>query len=211
MRILELFAGTGSVGKAAEELGFEVISLDITDRFSKIDILVNIFEWDYTCYQPKHFDIVWASPPCSSFSALQNCLIRTGKGGITREQLENRIYKEGLPLLMKALEIITYLQPKYYFIENPQTGRMKDFLKLPFVDLDYCKFGYVYRKRTRFWTNVPNLETHKCCKKSPCEARGNNTKHPKTIGSKIKNPGLSLADRYSIPHKLVLYLLKSCI
>jgi len=199
MRLLDLFAGTGSVGKVAKELGIEVVSLDITDKYSKVDILIDILEWDYTIYQPKHFDIVWASPPCESFSKLQD----TNKYK-TAEEKKDRIYKEGLPLLYKALEIITYLQPKYHIIENPQTGKMKDYLKLPFVDLDYCKFGFNYRKRTRFWTNVKNLEEVKCSKQSPCESRGNLNKHPIRI---CYYNTTNLNTRYSIPPKLVSYLL----
>ena len=43
MDILELFAGTGSVGKVARELGHKVISLDKdTDADMKTDIL----EWN---------------------------------------------------------------------------------------------------------------------------------------------------------------------
>ena len=203
MKILELFAGTGSVGKVAKQLGYEVTSLDITEKYSKVDILIDILEWDYKIYQPKHFDIIWASPPCDTFSKLQD----TNRHKTAEEKLD-RIYKIGLPLLYKSLEIITYLQPKYYIIENPQTGKMKDFLKLPFVDIDYCKFGFNYRKRTRFWTNIKNLETVKCLKNNPCESRGKTNRHPIRIcyynSSKLK-------ERYSIPSNLIEYLFKSCV
>ena len=64
MRLLELFSGTCSVGKVAEKLGFEVVSLDIKNA----DIECDIMDWDYTTYEPKHFDVIWASPPCTEFS-----------------------------------------------------------------------------------------------------------------------------------------------
>jgi site-specific DNA-cytosine methylase len=65
MRVLELFAGTQSVGKVARELGFEVVSLD---RDMDADIKTDIMEWDFKEYEPKHFDIIWASPPCTEYS-----------------------------------------------------------------------------------------------------------------------------------------------
>ena len=39
MKLLELFSGTGSVGKVAEELGFDVVSLDLKDADINTDIL----------------------------------------------------------------------------------------------------------------------------------------------------------------------------
>ena len=51
---------------------------------------------------------------------------------------------------MKTLEIIEYLTPDYYVIENPQTGLLKEqpfMCGIPFKDIDYCKYGMPYRKR----------------------------------------------------------------
>ena len=73
MRLLELFSGTHSVGKVAESLEYEVVSLDICDykgNFSpthKIDIL----NFDYKMYDKDYFDVIWASPPCVYYSTLQ--------------------------------------------------------------------------------------------------------------------------------------------
>ena len=53
--------------------------------------------------------------------------------------------------------LIEYLKPKYFVIENPQTGLLK---KQPFMnefqydDVDFCKYGMPYRKRTRLWNNL---------------------------------------------------------
>ena len=59
MKVLELFAGTGSVGNVAKEMGFDVVSLD---RDMEADIKTDIMEWDYTFYPNKYFDVIWASP-----------------------------------------------------------------------------------------------------------------------------------------------------
>ena len=58
MKLLELFSGTKSVGKVAEQLGYEVTSLDLKNA----DINTDILKWDYTIYEPQHFDVIWASP-----------------------------------------------------------------------------------------------------------------------------------------------------
>ena len=66
MKVLELFAGSRSVGKAAESLGYEVFSSDITD-FGGIDYVVDILDFDVSKL-PFKPDIIWASPPCTSYS-----------------------------------------------------------------------------------------------------------------------------------------------
>ena len=55
MRVLELFSGTHSVGKVASALGYEVVSLDLSDA----TICCNILEWDYkTAFSEGYFDIM---------------------------------------------------------------------------------------------------------------------------------------------------------
>ena len=66
-RLLELFCGTKSVGRAFEAAGCEVVSLDIVSKFEST-ILCDIRSWDYTTFLPGHFDMVWASPVCTEYS-----------------------------------------------------------------------------------------------------------------------------------------------
>ena len=49
MRILELFAGTGSVGKVFKDWEWEVVSLD---RDMDADIRADIMDWDFRTYEP---------------------------------------------------------------------------------------------------------------------------------------------------------------
>ena len=53
-RLLELFCGTKSVGRAFEAAG-EVVSLDIVSKFEPT-ILCDIRSWDYTTF-PGHFGL----------------------------------------------------------------------------------------------------------------------------------------------------------
>lgn len=198
MKVLELFAGTGSVGKVCEELGYEVVSVDISNKNYEPTFLMSIMDFDYKQYQPQHFDIIWASPPCSTFSNLQSCWIGRGK---TKESIQENINNIGLPLLRKAEEIIDYLQPKLWFIENPQSGKMKDYLTYrKHYDVDYCKYSdWGYKKRTRIWTNKENFINKLC--KLDCNNMLDKTKH-KTMVSGGKS-GTTLAMRYRVPPQLI--------
>ncbi len=65
MRLLELFSGTGSVGKPWREKGHEVISVDIDGRYNP-EIICDIMQWTY-CKSPTP-DVIWASVPCEQYS-----------------------------------------------------------------------------------------------------------------------------------------------
>jgi len=206
MKVLELFSGTGSVAKICDELGWEVYSVDLTDRFYHVDKKIDILEWDYKELDFKP-DIIWASPPCASFSHMLHISKR-------KDEIEKLMVEIGLPLLNKTREIIDYFKPKYYFIENPDTGRMKRFITdLPFYKVCYCMYGYTYRKSTRIWTNVEGFDAKYCNHKGKHDAaigHGRMTDSKcgrykgKTGDVKKKNDIVnSLEQKYSIPPQLI--------
>ena len=108
MRLLELSCGTKSIGNVAEQLGYEVTSLDSKHA----DINTDILNWDYTTYEPKHFEVIWASPPCTEYSR-----------ALTTRTLNINSANQ---IVLKTLKILEYLNPGYYVIENPQTGLLKE-------------------------------------------------------------------------------------
>ena len=144
MKILELFSGTGSVGSVYKVLNWEVVSLDI-DPEAKATITADIRHWDYTVFPKGQFDIVWASPVCTHYSRART----TAKTPHDFELADS--------LVERALEIIKYFEPRFWFLENPQTGLLKtrSFMAgLPFTDVDYCRYSdWGYKKRTRLWNN----------------------------------------------------------
>ena len=102
--------------------------------FSDATICCNILEWDYkAAFSVGHFDIIWASPPCNTFSKMR--LSNVGRYGVTMETIQQDISLIGLPILRRTEEIIDYFKPSLYFIENPQTGRMKDYIDRPYYDV----------------------------------------------------------------------------
>ena len=104
-----------SVNKVARELEHEVVSLD---RGMPADLHIDVFDWNFSKLLVGHFNIIWASPPCETFSAAARKMI--GRHGYTRETLEQNILERGVPILRRTELIIDYFQPRLWFIENPQ-------------------------------------------------------------------------------------------
>lgn len=197
MKVLELFSGTHSVGKVAESMGHTVTSVDLKGA----TININILDWDYTQLPKDSFDIIWASPPCHTFSIIRNSWIgRTmkehGQTIITDEILEQDIDERGLPLLHKTFDIIDYFNPKYFLIENPQTGKMKDYIPegVPYYDVDYCMYSdWGYQKRTRIWTDIQNFNPKKCNGKCGNMIDG---RHKKNLGGSQRDENGKLINTY---------------
>ena len=105
-----------------------------------------------------YFDMIWALPPCAEYSR-----------ALTRRP---RRLKEGDRTAIRTLELIRDLRPRFWCIENPQTGLLKRrpfMANLPFSDVTYCKYGYPYKKATRLWHNLPWVPEHlPCCARSRC-------------------------------------------
>ena len=70
MKVLELFAGTRSIGKAFEAAGHEVFSVEWDKKFENIDLYKDISELTAAEVIEKFGkpDVIWASPDCATFS-----------------------------------------------------------------------------------------------------------------------------------------------
>tara|TARA_R110000824_G_scaffold76743_1_gene194383 strand:+ start:6306 stop:6893 length:588 start_codon:yes stop_codon:yes gene_type:complete len=195
MRLLELFKGTGSVGRVANTKGYEVISLDIDPQFNP-DICVDIMDFNYKKYPVGYFHTIWASPECKIFSSAQCFHIGPNRKYKNSEELDIEREKHH-KFVNRVSEIIDYLKPKYYYIENPMNSHIKkaDGLKSkPSIVVDYCRFGCDYKKPTRIWTNKTSLKDTRClCKK-----------HQRKV---VKNMTHLLLEKYSIPPVLLEYIL----
>lgn len=144
--LLELFAGTGSVGKAFRLRGWQVVSLDISDEaHPDLTYKTDIRDWNYKAmFKKNHFTAVWSSPPCTEYS-----IART-----TARTERNLTLADSL--VAKAIEIADHFQPRFFFLENPQSGMLKSRpvmveRNMDYRDIDYCTYGAAYRKRTRIW------------------------------------------------------------
>ena len=169
-KLLELFSGTGSVGRQFRRAGWDVVSLDV-DPTHGPDLCGAVLELAYaSLWRPGDFDAVWASPPCTEYSRART----------TAKTPRNFALADSL--VAKAKEIIGYLQPKFWAMENPATGLLKErevVAGLPYVDVTYCSWGFPYKKPTRIWCSDPSLFRlpPPCCAATPCEEYRRERRH----------------------------------
>ena len=208
MKVLELFAGTRSIGKAFEEKGHEVFSVEWDRSFENIDLYKDIYELSAKEILDKFGkpDVIWASPDCSSYSiaAISHHRKREENGNLAPvseyAKFCDRVNQHTLNLIMT-------LSPKYWFIENPRGGMRKmDFMHgLPRYTVTYCQYGDTRMKPTDIWTNHPDPEFKPMCKNGdPCHEKAQR-------GSRTGTQGLKGSkERSVIPVELCRHIVKIC-
>lgn len=211
MKILELFAGTRSIGKAFEENGHEVFSVEWDKQHENINWYTDIGQIKAQDIIEKFGkpDVIWASPDCTSYSIAAISHHRT------REEDGNLAPKSDYAKFCDSvntnmLQLIKELNPTYFYIENPRGGMRKmNFIKdLPRHTVTYCQYELekpVNERRmkpTDIWTNHPNPQFKAMCKNgAPCHEAA-----PR--GSKTGTQGLKKVDRSRIPSDLCKHIVK---
>lgn len=138
MKVLELFAGTRSVGKVFEARGHEVFSVDWDKDFEHINLYADIGELtaDEILKKFGKPDVIWASPDCSSYSiaAISHHRKQEADGNLAPV---SEYAKKCDEVNQHVLRLILALSPKYWFIENPRgggcvrCGSCKDYRAIP--------------------------------------------------------------------------------
>ena len=207
MKVLELFAGSRSIGKAAESLGYDVFSSDVND-FDKIDYVIDILNFDIKKV-PFHPDIIWASPPCTTYSIAAISHHRP-----KNKPLSNFAIKSDL-IVKKTLQIIKELNPNKWYIENPRgLLRKQNFMiGLPKTTVWYCTYGDNRAKPTDIWSNnIRSLLNINGWQPRPECFNGNKNCHHESAprGSRTGTQGVKgNYNRSKIPNQLCLEILKS--
>lgn len=222
MKVLELFAGTRSIGKAFERNGHEVYSIDWNRNFKDIDWYTDIYKVDPSDILERFGrpDVIWASPDCSTYSVAAISHHRR-KNPETGELEPISEYAKFCDILNDhVIGLIKVLKPKFYFIENPRAGlRTMSFMKgLPRYTVTYCQYGDTRMKPTDIWTNHPNPNF-----KPPCRAgaacherapRSKTVKKLKELGFDIDIKGTqglkNATERGRIPDMLCDYIVDIC-
>lgn len=209
MKVLELFAGIRSIGKAFEAQGHEVFSVEWDKSHDNIDLYIDIMELTANMILEKFGrpDVIWASPDCTTYSI----------AGISHHRRKNESTLNLDPISEYAIfsdelnahlhKLIEELNPTYWFIENPRGGMRKmNFMKnKPRYTVTYCQYGDSRMKPTDIWTNHPNPKFKPMCKNgSPCH-----TSAPR--GSKTGTQGLKGSkERSKIPKALCEHIVTIC-
>jgi site-specific DNA-cytosine methylase len=179
-----------------EDLGYEVLNLD-NRKECQATFTVDIRDWDYkkVC-NPGEFALIFASIPCTEFSQALT----------TRE----RDLSTADAIAKKTLEIIEWLKPEKYFIENPAGGsllRKRPYMQgIPRIRVDYCQFQpkWGYKKPTFIFGSVQQL-TDRVCDRLTCSAMmpGKN-RHKIWLGG-MRCP-ITRNMKYRVPKALIEYL-----
>jgi hypothetical protein len=203
-KLLELFAGSRSVGNEAEAMGIEVFSVD-WQQFDKINLAKDIGELTLNDV-PFVPDVVWASPDCTTYTI---AAISTHRNG-TEPKSEyakkcDQVNEHFIGLIKEWLKI----NPKMvFFIENPR-GMLR---KMPFMQefkrhtIWYCQYGDDRAKPTDIWTNSQTWKPRPVCH------NGNKNCHhtPAPRGSKTGTQGRKGSyERSKIPQELCREILGS--
>lgn len=219
MTILELFAGSRSIGKAFEEKGHKVISIDWNRELPGMDWYGDIEELtaDFIFRTWGKIDAVWASKDCATYS-----IARIWEHRIKTDTtfLPISDYAKKCDSVNKhVLKLLLDLQPKYWFIENPRGAlRKMDFMQgLPRYTVTYCQYGDTRMKPTDIWTNHPNPKFKPMCKNGDTchdsSPRGSTIRKMRKEGINIEYSGtaaLRKQDRYKIPVELCRHIVEIC-
>lgn len=143
--------------------GHEIYTLDIDSKFHP-SVECDILSWHPEPQQMRP-EILWASPPCTGFSVAS--IGTNWTGGKNAHRPKTSTARLGIKLAKRTRQLITELEPVWWFIENPR-GLLR---KMPFMDgigfrhtISYCQYGDFRMKPTDVWTNAPWWKPRPICK-----------------------------------------------
>ena len=163
LKIIELFAGSGTFSRVARGYGHTSVTVDINAEYDP-DICMNIL--DVTSDILNEYDVVWASPDCTTYSLAACYVHRTPKRlpKTSKAKTADAVTSHLFNLLRNFGGI--------FFVENPRALLRK----MPFTQdfaryrqtITYCKYGDLAMKPTDIWTNSGWIGRPVCRNGSPC-------------------------------------------
>lgn len=216
MKVLELFAGTRSIGKAFEACGHEVYSVEWNKKFKNIDLYADIgsITAEQIIKDFGHPDVIWASPDCATFSIAAIGHHRR-KNYLTGNLDPVSDYAKFCDAVDKhVLDLIREIRPTYYFIENPRGGlrKMTWMQGIPRYTVTYCQYeidrpaNKRRMKPTDIFTNHPDPMFRPICSNGDnCHAAS-----PRGV-SDTGTQGMRNSERRStIPPQLCTHIVYIC-
>ena len=161
LKVLELFAGTGSIGSAFKRAGHEVVSVDYDEKFD-VTMHADISELsveDVLRACKGRPNVIWASPCCVTYSVAGIRYHRAPDPITHRWTVPNDEYAKFCDQTNKhMIELIEDLRPDIWFIENPKGNLQHMNFMQPLEqfkkDVCYCQYGDRRKKPTQIWTNA---------------------------------------------------------
>lgn len=236
LRVVDLFCGMKGWAAPFIKRGHDVVTLDNDPRFEP-DLCMDVREFaeDPAMYlksvRPEWFekapypwncaDICLMSPPCQGFSMAG----KTARWLHVERDLGYRdpYYGPRVPITAAAslacelvnagLMASSMMQPKYWWLENPQGGLqtmkfMTDLIEYEAASqttVTYCQYGEDRMKPTTLWGHWPETWKPKprCYNGDPCHVEARR-------GAKTGTQGVKgAAARAEIPYKLALSVCKA--
>jgi len=129
--ILHLCADVGSDSKPYQDVGYDVRLVGRSIGVENYHPFENVYG-------------IIANPVCTEFSVASGFH-------------KNGDYGKGMFLVNECLRIIKECNPVFWVIENPATGRLKNFFGKPVMTYEPWMFGSPWTKRTALWGkfNIP--------------------------------------------------------
>ena len=183
------------MGRAFAAQGWEVISVDLDPR-SNPTYCCDVAQWDWRCV--GEVDVIWASPPCTHYSAARS-------RGISRDLVTSDA------LVRKTFEIAAGLDNPPPFVENPHSGQLKNrdlLTHLTMRVVDYCTYGFPYRKRMAVWTNTKWQPSRPLCRHDCAASEGR--KHMAIAQRGPLGPCFTQRELYRIPPALCEEIAQFC-
>jgi len=109
--MLDLYSGLGGASEAFIEAGCHVIRVDNNPDLDVRNTVHADASYAFNLVSDEKFDLIWASPPCLEFS-------RAFSAPAPTALREGRPFSPDLRDVHKAHEIIKWLKPRYWVIEN---------------------------------------------------------------------------------------------
>jgi hypothetical protein len=203
--LLELFAGSRSVGKIGETIGYNVFSID-WEKYENINLAIDIGNLNKEDV-PFVPDVVWASPDCKTYSIAACSTHRTNSIEPKTEYAKkcDSVNEHFIGLIKEWLKINPEMA---FFIENPR-GMLR---KMPFMQefkrhtIWYCQYGDDRAKPTDIWTNSENWKPRPQCKNGNPNCHHQKAPRGSKAGTQDKKDSYQ---RSIIPQQLCLEILNS--
>lgn len=111
---LDLFSGLGGASEAFCQAGWTVLRIETNPRLQYVPrtLDLDVLKWREWIDDIPKPDIIWASPPCRDFSTAFNA------PRSVHERSHDTEYQPNMDCLIAAKEIIDYLSPKWWIVEN---------------------------------------------------------------------------------------------